>query len=114
LLLAGCAAAEVPTKDVQPGEFALDTVATRRASDPEAEVLSSDLAAEIQQAVAALPEGWRTVVHLSFVEGFAYKEIADILGCPVGTVMSRLYRARQVLRKRLAHALDAEAGSGIR
>jgi RNA polymerase sigma-70 factor (ECF subfamily) len=104
--------AEVPLEDIQPGEFALNTMATRRASDPEAEVLTSRLAEEIQEAVAALPEGWQTVVHLSFVEGFAYKEIADILGCPVGTVMSRLYRARQVLRKRLAHLSTRKPAPG--
>jgi RNA polymerase sigma-70 factor, ECF subfamily len=60
---------------------------------------------DLDQALQQLPEAFRIVVMLSDVEGMSYREIAETLQCPIGTVMSRLYRARQFLRKALwAHA----------
>lgn len=56
---------------------------------------------DIKQALADLPEDFRMAVYLSDVEGFAYKEIADIMDTPVGTVMSRLHRGRKLLRENL-------------
>jgi RNA polymerase sigma-70 factor, ECF subfamily len=87
------------------------------APGPDRNLAAGSLRAEVEAAVGALSEELQLVVHLSFVEGFSYKEIAEIAGCPVGTVMSRLYRARQVLRRELAHHLDIaaepDAGGGI-
>jgi RNA polymerase sigma-70 factor (ECF subfamily) len=57
---------------------------------------------DIRDALAQLPEDFRMAVYLSDVEGFAYKEIADIMDTPVGTVMSRLHRGRKMLREMLA------------
>lgn len=56
--------------------------------------------AEIARAFDALSEQHRTVLHLSAVEGLSYQECADLLGVPVGTIMSRLARARAALRER--------------
>lgn len=56
---------------------------------------------DIKQALADLPEDFRMAVYLSDVEGFAYKEIAQIMDTPVGTVMSRLHRGRKLLRENL-------------
>ncbi len=53
---------------------------------------------EIRDAFAALPERYRTPVYLKDVEGFAYREIAAVLHCPLGTVMSRLARGRSLMR----------------
>lgn len=56
---------------------------------------------EIRAALGGLAESYRTPVYLKDVEGFSYREIADVLGCPLGTVMSRLARGRALLRAAL-------------
>jgi RNA polymerase sigma-70 factor (ECF subfamily) len=68
--------------------------------EPEREVLDSIVDSEVREALEELPERFRTVVLLD-VEGFAYKEIAEMLEIPIGTVMSRLHRGRKFLQKRL-------------
>lgn len=57
---------------------------------------------DIKNALAQIPEEFRMVVYLADVEGFSYKEIAEIVGVPAGTVMSRLHRGRKQLREKLA------------
>jgi RNA polymerase sigma-70 factor (ECF subfamily) len=69
--------------------------------DPEAQALRPMLASEIGKALDELPEDYRLAVVLSDVEELSYKEIADIMGCPIGTVMSRLHRGRRLLKGRL-------------
>jgi RNA polymerase sigma-70 factor (ECF subfamily) len=72
--------------------------AGRSAEEELFEHLTSD---EVKQALEALPEQFRMAVLLADVEGFAYKEIAEILDIPIGTVMSRLHRGRKAMQKSL-------------
>jgi RNA polymerase sigma-70 factor (ECF subfamily) len=67
----------------------------------EEQVLEHLTESEIKDALESLPEQFRIAVLLGDVEGFSYKEIAEILDIPIGTVMSRLHRGRKALQKRL-------------
>ena len=68
----------------------------------EDEVLENIADKDVKEALAAMPEEFRMAVYLSDVEGFSYKEVAEITGVPTGTVMSRLHRGRKLLRASLA------------
>ena len=73
----------------------------RTTTTPEDEVFDGLFDDDITRAIASLPNCFRITVILSDLEGLSYKEIAEILGCPIGTVMSRLHRGRNLLRNRL-------------
>jgi RNA polymerase sigma-70 factor (ECF subfamily) len=73
----------------------------RALRDPETQALRPLVQEEIHRALDELPEEFRLAVVLSDVEELSYKEIANVMGCPVGTVMSRLHRGRRLLQKRL-------------
>jgi RNA polymerase sigma-70 factor (ECF subfamily) len=74
---------------------------SRDTASAEAQVLERMPDEDVQAALDALPEAFRMAVWLADVEGFSYKEIAQILGIPIGTVMSRLHRGRKSLEKML-------------
>ncbi|MFA9445095.1 sigma-70 family RNA polymerase sigma factor [Egicoccus sp. AB-alg6-2] len=79
-----------------------DEIARSGGRSAEREVLEALTADEVKQAMADLPETFRLAVYLADVEGFAYKDIAEIMDTPVGTVMSRLHRGRKQLQKALS------------
>ncbi len=81
----------------------------RRGLTPEDELLEHVLDEHVQRALDALPPDYRMTVVLADLEGFSYKEIANILEVPVGTVMSRLYRGRRLLERAM---LDYARGHG--
>jgi RNA polymerase sigma-70 factor (ECF subfamily) len=78
----------------------------RSIRDPETQALAPIVEAELSHALEELPEDFRLAVILSDVEELSYKEIADVMGCPIGTVMSRLHRGRRLLQTKLRdHAI---------
>jgi len=101
-------------KQRRPSEVSVDDVTERDIADgaarlpagqrsAEAEVLDALPDYGIKAAMEALPDGFRAVVYYADVQGYTYAETAEILGIPVGTVMSRVSRSRQRLRVALAH-----------
>ena len=70
-------------------------------SDPAALVIEKVEVEQVTRAIAALPEDYRIVSALYFMEEFSYQEIAEMVSCPVGTVRSRLHRGRRILQKAL-------------
>lgn len=86
----------------QAAEHNLVHLPSKRAFlDPEGHMVDQSLGDEVLQALDCVPIDFRTVVVLSDIQGFSYKEIADICDVPVGTVMSRLFRGRRILQERL-------------
>ncbi len=77
----------------------LEAAAQARSTEDEVMDLFTD--SEVKEALESLPESFRIPVLLADVEGFSYKEIADMLDIPIGTVMSRLHRGRKSMQKRL-------------
>ena len=85
----------------------LVTVIGDSSQDPQQLTEALDLDGAIQAALDRLPEEFRTAVVLADIEGLAYDEVAEALRCPIGTVRSRLHRARQMLREALGPHLGA-------
>ena len=87
-----------------PGEEGLplsDVLADEKELTPEGAAIQQLDAAEIQGALLALPEEYRVVATLYFVDDLSYQEIAECVGCPIGTVRSRLHRGRKMLMRAL-------------
>jgi RNA polymerase sigma-70 factor (ECF subfamily) len=80
--------------------------ASSRESDPQATAQLSELQKQVQKAIQSLPTKLRTVVVLHDMEGLPYEEVAQAVGCPVGTVKSRLFNARLLLRRKLQHYME--------
>ena len=81
--------------------------ALKEMNTPEHNLLTEELQTAIDQAIRDLPEDLRTAVTLREMEGLSYEDIAAIMDCPVGTVRSRIFRAREAIDKRI-HPLLSE------
>jgi len=102
-------ARDTVTADSEVVERAADVSPSRGADNPETLLLREVLTPELQRAIDELPDAFRQAVWLRDVEEFSYAEIADMLGIPAGTVMSRISRGRRMLFDRLQHLKTAHA-----
>lgn len=79
----------------------------RDIADPEQMLSSEQVHKTIMNALQSLPEDLRTVITLREIDGLSYEEIAEVVGCPVGTVRSRIFRARDVIDSQLQHVMHS-------
>jgi RNA polymerase sigma-70 factor (ECF subfamily) len=86
--------AEAESSDVNVEQF----VGGIEGRDAEGALLGKMVSADVEKALAQVPQDFRMAVILADLEDFSYKEIAEIMSCPAGTVMSRLYRGRKILQ----------------
>jgi len=77
---------------------------------PEAVLASKEIAAAVNSAIEALSEDLRQAITLREIEGLSYEEIASLMNCPIGTVRSRIFRAREAIALRLRPLLDTREG----
>ena len=82
------------------------------AATPEALALTEEIRATVTAAIDQLPEDLRTAIMLRELEGLSYEEIAKTMDCPVGTVRSRIFRAREAVDGRLREIFDGGLGRG--
>lgn len=87
--------------DSEEAETFDDADHLRDVNTPEAELLSKEIAETVNDSMAGLPEELRTAITLREIEGLSYEEIATIMNCPIGTVRSRIFRAREAIAESL-------------
>ena len=78
----------------------------RDINTPESLLLSKEIATTVNRAIESLPEELRSAIQLRELEGMSYEEIAKLMDCPIGTVRSRIFRAREAIAERLKPLLD--------
>ncbi len=83
--------------EAEEAEAFEDAEQLRDVNTPEAELMSKQIAQTVNDSMAALPEELRTAITLREIEGLSYEEIATIMNCPIGTVRSRIFRAREAI-----------------
>lgn len=98
----------LPTTDVESeeAETAEEGSSLREIATPEHSVLTNEIAQTVMKAMNALPEDLRTAITLREIDGLSYEEIAAVMDCPIGTVRSRIFRAREAIDKELKPLLE--------
>jgi RNA polymerase sigma-70 factor (ECF subfamily) len=94
---------EVEAEDAEGFE---DAEQLRDINTPESMLLSKEIATTVNATIEELPEELRTAIQLREIEGMSYEDIARIMDCPIGTVRSRIFRAREAIAQRLRPLLD--------
>jgi len=91
--------------DVDDAEYMDGTEALRESESPEAALARDELSEAIDDAIRALPDDLRSAVTLREFDGLSYEQIAEVMDCPVGTVRSRIFRAREAIDKAIQPVL---------
>ena len=94
--------------DNEEAEGFEDAEQLRDSNTPETELEGKQVAAVVNKAMDALPEDLRTAITLREIEGLSYDEIASVMNCPIGTVRSRIFRAREAIATELRPLLGTE------
>lgn len=92
--------------DAEQAETFEDGGQLRDINSPESLLATKQIAETVNAAMDALPDELRTAITLREIEGLSYDEIAEIMGCPIGTVRSRIFRAREAIAEKLRPLLD--------
>jgi RNA polymerase sigma-70 factor (ECF subfamily) len=92
--------------DSEDAENFEDGEQLRDVNTPENELLSKEIARTVNESMDALPEELRTAIVLREIDGLSYEEIATVMNCPIGTVRSRIFRARETIAERLRPLLE--------
>ncbi len=106
LMAAGRRAPTSTSVDSEEAEGLDEGEQLRDINTPESLLLSREIGDTVNAAMLALPEDLRTAIQLREMEGMSYEDIAQIMNCPIGTVRSRIFRAREAIAERLKPLLD--------
>lgn len=94
--------------DIQDAENFESATSLKDIENPENQLFGEELREVVQRALGQLPEDLRTAVTLREFDGLSYEEIADVMDCPVGTVRSRIFRAREAIDKQLEPLMSGQ------
>jgi RNA polymerase sigma-70 factor (ECF subfamily) len=92
--------------DAEEAEGFDDAVGLRDIATPDAELATKQIAQIVNSTIDKLPEELRTAITLREIDGLSYEEIAEVMDCPIGTVRSRIFRAREAVAEKLRPQLD--------
>jgi RNA polymerase sigma-70 factor, ECF subfamily len=92
--------------EIEDAENFEDAEELRTAETPETEMMTKEIAKTVNETMMALPDELRTAITLRELEGLSYEEIATLMSCPIGTVRSRIFRARETIAAKLRPLLD--------
>lgn len=92
--------------DIESAEVLDSMESLRDVATPERDMLTGEIADTVNRAITALPPDLRTAITLRDLDGLSYEEIAQVMDCPIGTVRSRIFRAREAIDKQLRPLLE--------
>jgi RNA polymerase sigma-70 factor (ECF subfamily) len=100
----------LPTADLETEEAEASDIggSLRDAATPERHLLADEIGRTVERVLAELPEDLRTAITLREIEGLSYEEIAEIMECPIGTVRSRIFRAREAIDEELRPLMETQ------
>ena len=98
--------------DIADAEHFESAAALHDIADPQRELLTDEVSETVQQTIMSLPDELKAAITLRELKGMSYEEIAEVMECPIGTVRSRIFRAREAIEQKL-HPLVDETGSPV-